>query len=531
LNLEGAKLDLPSSLPSLNKATAFNANGKDYATGVSIDLSELTYYPNMPMPQFNNGQGSNIITITENNSRSTFEELDNNRKTIEYITTPENPTPNPLMRSIVLNKSKGKTRDATTSNIVGYIDVNIPPPNINSPTTNNGFYKFNNDWNALIQGSSEDHDLIIQVPNSTETLTVTQNGTYTPSQGNVGFRSVAVQVSEPSVESSKTVTITENTTTTITPSSNYNSIGQLEIITNIPSDVNNQNLQTITENGTYTPETGYSGFNSFTVNVPQPLIQQNKSITLTNNQTGIIIPPDNGFDAFDQITVNVDVPTNDTVINNQNVNNNNLITRNGFYAPDSQHTGFNAFTVAIPLQKDKNINVNGNLGQTIVFTPDAGYAGFEQTIIRVIPPSYQTKTITNNGTYTPDSDYDGFSSVTVNVPSSGIQASKVKLQDGTIVNFSSFININEGSFTTITGHHYIGIEDMDTYVNLYWYDAGGSYHPYETQWYYDFNNKTITGLSLVNNNNETVIGDLFLEELDQISLSKQLITGLPNGRL
>lgn len=175
--MEGGTLNLPNSLPALNEATAFNTNGKDYATGVSIDLSELTYYPNMPMPQFNDGNGSNIIDVTENNSRLTFKELDNNRKTIEYITTPENPAPTPLMRSIFAKKSnnetKGKTRDITTSNIVGYVDINIPPPSISSTISSNGYYKFNTDWNGLIEGTDQDHALSVYVQPSLQSKTIT----------------------------------------------------------------------------------------------------------------------------------------------------------------------------------------------------------------------------------------------------------------------------------------------------------------------------------------------------------------------
>lgn len=172
--MEGGTLNLPSSLEALNEATAFNTNGKDYATGVSIDLSELTYYPTMAMPQFNNGSGSNIINITENNSRTTFEELDGNRKNIEYITTPENPTPTPLMRSIVAKKSsETKTRDATTSNIVGYVNVNIPPPSISSTISTNGYYNFNSNWNGLIQGTDQDHALSVYVQPLLQSKTIT----------------------------------------------------------------------------------------------------------------------------------------------------------------------------------------------------------------------------------------------------------------------------------------------------------------------------------------------------------------------
>ena len=455
------KITLPH--PLFDTLTNFKDNGKDYATGISIDVNEIT------LPRL-----KQFYDFTKNGKVQVLEE-DGNKDDIEMMEVDDEPTPTPQVqtRSIVL-KNKPLLRDnpqeeeeEEEQEILGEFTINVPPPKINTPTTNNGFYKFNNDWDALIQGSSEDHNIIIQVPNSTETLTATQNGqTYTPSQGNVGFSSVTVQVPQPSVESTKTVNITENTTTIITPSDNYNSIGQLEIITDIPSIVNNQNLQTIISNGTYTPDTGYSGFNSFTVNIPQPSIQQNKQITLSNNQTGLIIRPDNDFDAFDQITVNVNVPTTDSVINNQNVNSNNLITRNGFYAPDNDHTGFNAFTVAIPLQNDKNINVNGKIGQTILFTPDAGYAGFEQTRITVIPPAYQTKTITSNGTYTPDSNYDGFSSVTVNVPSSGrLKVKSINFEgvsegeDQLLSNFSLTEELTQNNF--VTGS-YMTISDSGT---------------------------------------------------------------------
>ena len=431
----------------LNTLTLFNTNGKNYATALEIDLSNVT------LPRLKDG------TILDKRGEYDVVNNDGNNDDIEFEKV-NTPTP-----QLFLRKRDPLLRDDPMENdsetILGSFIVNIPPPKINSPTTNNGFYKFNDNWNALTEGSSEDHDLIIQVPNTTEMLTATQNNhTYTPTQGNVGFSSVTVEVPQPSVESTQTVNITENKTTIVTPSSGYDSIGQLEIITNIPSDVNNQTLATIIENGTYTPDANYSGFNSFTVSVPQPSIQSNKQITLTNNST-VTIRPDNNYDALDEITITTNVPTTDTTINNQNVNSNNLITSNGFYAPDNQHTGFNAFTVAVPLQKDKNINVNGKIGQTILWTPDAGYEGFKETRITVIPPAYQSKTITSNGTYTPDFNYDGFSSVTVNVSSSSTpkQISTLKLgSDGESINTSSFTSVSSNGTFTVTPGDYIDEE-------------------------------------------------------------------------
>lgn len=438
----------------LNAVTLFNTNGKDYATALEIDLSNVT------LPNMKSG------TVITKNAIYDVVNNDGNNDDIEFEEQ-NTPTPTP---HLLLKKRDPLLRDDPMEDDsevnLGSFTVNVPPPKINSPTTNNGFYKFNDNWNALTEGSSEDHDIIIQVPNTTETLTATQNNhTYTPSQGNVGFSSVTVEVPQPSVESTKTVTITENKTITITPSSNYDSIGQLEIITNIPSDVINQTLATITSNGTYTPGVNYSGFNSFTVNVPQPSIQSNKQITLTNNNSTVTIRPDNNYDALDEITITTNVPTTDTTINNQNVNSNNLITSNGFYAPDNQHTGFNAFTVAVPIQDNKTVNVNGAVGQTFSIFPDAGYEGLKKTTFHVIAPAYQSKTITSNGTYTPDANYDGFSSVTVNVSSSSTpkQISTLKLgSDGESVNTSSFTSVSSNGTFTVTPGDYIDEESNNT---------------------------------------------------------------------
>jgi len=449
------KITLPD--PVFNILTDFENNDKDYATSIEIDVNDLTL-PNLKKGIIINQQGEwNVVNNDGNNDDIEFEKENT-------------PTPQLLIKKAPLLRDGDDPMDDDTETKLGSFIVNIPPPKINSPTTNNGFYKFNNDWNALTEGSSEDHDLIIQVPNSTETLTATQNNhTYTPSQGNVGFSSVTVEVPQPSVESTQTVNITENTTTIVTPSDGYTSIGRLEITTDVPSNVNNQNLTTIRNNGTYTPEAGYSGFNSFTVDVPQPSIQQNKSITLNSNDT-FTINPDNNYDALGQITITTEVPTTDTVINNQNVNSNNLITSNGFYAPDNQHTGFNAFTVAVPIQDNKTVNVNGAVGQTFSIFPDTGYEGLKKTTFHVIAPAYQTKTIRNNGTYTPDSGYDAFSSITVDVSSSSTpkQISVLKVgSDGESINTSSFTSVPSNGTFTVTPGDYID-EETDTTKYGFW---------------------------------------------------------------
>lgn len=456
LTMEGGTLDLPSDLPALNEATAFNDNGKDYATGVSIDLSELTYYPTMPMPQFNNGNGGNIITITENNSRSTFEETDGNRKNIEYITTPENPAPAPLMRSIILKNSKsetkGKTRDATTSNIVGYIDVNIPPPNITQTVQNNGYYNFNSDWTALIQGTEQNHKIHIQVPTS--------------GGGSANLlNSVTVNLSPPTFthpynDYSPTKTITNTfdiNTYNQEHQTNYDGVSQVtttgqlvRYVWNGTDDWSDYTIQAYNEDhgtnyigyssidlGTNKPSGGsgrlydgivdlsnessplylydyfmrdpmlfdYDGlsknctieWNDSGGNTPQPTIGV---ITVDVNQNGQKMirawseeenPEYGTVDAWDQITINVAVPSN---VNNFN------------YSDDNRYV--------INLT-DLTPNADGTFDVTIPYDTTQ-FTGLGECKIKIFAPLFKNYTCTTNGIYNTPSGFYGYDNLTVNVP-------------------------------------------------------------------------------------------------------------------
>ena len=68
----------------------------------------------------------------------------------------------------------------------------------------------------------------------------------------------------------------------------------------------------VTVNGQYNIPSGSTGFDSFTVNVPQ------------------------------------------TIVNNADVNTNSIITTNGTFTIPSGYTGFNNFEVAIPISNEKS---------------------------------------------------------------------------------------------------------------------------------------------------------------------------------
>ena len=98
-------------------------------------------------------------------------------------------------------------------------------------------------------------------PAPVESLTTSENGTFVPSSGNVGFSEVVVDV-EPSLES-----------------------------------------LSVTENGLYLPESGTDGFDRVSVSVPIPTFQTEEK---TINANGVYYPSA-GKDGISKVTVNVPV--------------------------------------------------------------------------------------------------------------------------------------------------------------------------------------------------------------------------------
>lgn len=86
-------------------------------------------------------------------------------------------------------------------------------------------------------------------------LSVTKNGTYTAPSGVDGYSPVTVNVPEPT----GTKTITANGTHDVTAYASAQ--------VNVPDTPAVTEALTVTENGTYTPDSGVDGFDSVTVNV------------------------------------------------------------------------------------------------------------------------------------------------------------------------------------------------------------------------------------------------------------------------
>lgn len=80
-------------------------------------------------------------------------------------------------------------------------------------------------------------------------------------------------------------------------------LGAKPVVKNIEvNNVNNQQLY-VTENGTYTPDEGYTGFDSVEVDVPQSGTVRNENITVTKNGTYKASP---GYSGLGTVVVKVE---------------------------------------------------------------------------------------------------------------------------------------------------------------------------------------------------------------------------------
>lgn len=117
-----------------------------------------------------------------------------------------------------------------------------------------------------------------------------------------------------------------------------------EILTLPSQGTYEQRVLNISANGTQTitPSSGYDAIDELELTVAVPEKQlQSKTYNFIQN-TNIQLLPDSGYDGFDTVTLNINVPS--STINNQD----KTITQNGAYTADSGYTGLGTVTVNVP---------------------------------------------------------------------------------------------------------------------------------------------------------------------------------------
>lgn len=300
--------------------------------------------------------------------------------------------------------------------------------------------------------------------NVTISASFTENGTYTPPEGTVGFDSVEINV-PPSGKLETVTVVLDDEAQTIRPSIGFDGIGEVRVpksnlrslavdlspnsktyysaddgffgfssisvpgYNTLLTDIDVQDLtdagyglgltRTITPQMIFGDDTEIKGFSSFQL---PPAILQSKQVTLsTSEQT---IQPTDGAYGLSEVTVPsvYEVFTDDWTI-----------TQNGDnQVPPSPYLGAGKVNVHVqPVLRDYTFTSNGG-----PYTAGAGYDGWGTINVNVPPPpdphvveANKNVTITSNGTdiqVTPDVGYNVMSKVTLDVavPVPSIQTSK-----------------------------------------------------------------------------------------------------------
>ena len=260
----------------------------------------------------------------------------------------------------------------------------------------------------------------IDVKGYTDPVSVTPDTGYESMEG-----AVVALTNFPEAET-KSVTITENGTTTVTPDTK-DYLSSVEVTTAIPLEENR--TETLTSNGEHEvlPTSGNTAMKKATVTVAVP-IESNRTETIEHNGT-VTISPTSGYAGLEDVDVTVAVPLE----SNKAV----TLTSNGEHevTPTAGNDGMQkaTVTVAVPIESGKTETISHNGTTTI--SPSTGYDGLEDVEVTVNVPieSGKTETIEHNGTVTisPSTGYDGLEDVevTVAVPLEDNKQETIDLED------------------------------------------------------------------------------------------------------
>ena len=225
----------------------------------------------------------------------------------------------------------------------------------------------------------------------------------------------------------KSVTITKNGVSTITPDPSYDALYSVRVTTDIHPTRKLQNIvKTYVENGNYSlaPGTSYDGIGnvSITIDVPEKVFKtQDKNISITENGD-YNVSKDSSVDGMNNVSISVNVP--ERVINLQDKTENIVSNGDYRYTADESFDGLKSVNVHVEIPEKKIILQNKDITENGSVTYDEGFDGLGTVNVNVPIPKYtsQTKEVSyvNNGSFTlkPDIDFDGISqaNITVNVP-------------------------------------------------------------------------------------------------------------------
>ena len=234
----------------------------------------------------------------------------------------------------------------------------------------------------------------------------------------------------------KTVTITRNGITNVVPGSGFNGLSECNIITEVPTQINNQKVNVeYTDNGTYKihPDINHTGIEEVTVQVSTPLPTL-QTLTVDCSTNAQIIVPDSSFYGLSRVNIN---PINGQ---SKTVTSTNVVQT---VRPDEGFDALSYVTVAPINGQEKRVSAT-NQEQTI--TADLPYYALGSVIVN--PIDGQTKVVTpstQEQTITPDLPYYALGNVIVNAAPT--EAKTVKSSDTQQVVTPSGNNVGLSSVT------------------------------------------------------------------------------------
>lgn len=146
--------------------------------------------------------------------------------------------------------------------------------------------------------------------------------------------------------------------------------------------INNQDI-TITANGVYRADAGYTGIGTATVNVPQDATLVTKNITAN----GTYNASSDEADGYSSVTVNV-----------PNSTETKTITQNGTYTPTAPNIGFSSVEVNVPTGSEpviNSLNITPATSAQIIPAP-AGVDGFAPVSVAAVTAAIDSDIVASN---------------------------------------------------------------------------------------------------------------------------------------
>ena len=228
----------------------------------------------------------------------------------------------------------------------------------------------------------------------------------------------------------KSVTITKNGVSTISPDYGYDALSSVRVTTDIHPTPKLENIiKTYVKNGHYNVErdASYDGIGnvSITIDVPEKVFTtQDKNISITENGD-YNVSKDSSVDGMTNVSISVHVP--EKVINLQDKNENIVSNGDYLYNADASYDGLKSVNVHVEVPEKKIILQNKDITENGSVTYDEGFDGLGTVNVNVPIPEYKTQEktavpTTSEQRIIPDSSFDALSAVNISAVDSTIDS-------------------------------------------------------------------------------------------------------------